>query len=55
MNAEQGWSELELIESSQEYCPGVLTTETPVLEGLEGEGSNLRNGERRGKNGEASI
>lgn len=29
--AEQGWSELQFIESSEEYCPGVPTTETPVL------------------------
>lgn len=27
--AEQGWSELEIIESSQEYCPEALTTKAP--------------------------
>lgn len=29
--SEQGWSELEFIESSTDECPGVLTTETPIL------------------------
>lgn len=55
--AEQGWSELEIIESSWEYCPGALTTKgaTKVLAGLGGEGSNPRCGERRRKNGVASV